>query len=244
VEDFLDPTPEELAAAQVAALRRQRIGSALQATGDRVLAPMGTSQLQNASAAEKLRAVLAGRRNRHYQKTPEELAALTALAAEREARAAKMGRPADPQALEIARLRAEGARLRNEGLRRRKLEHSDDERGQGASAHAAERARGLRHRRAAARPAVQRVRDERQLGLAAKANRMATEALGLQDTDAAEYEAKAAPVRQGVGTILESGKLAAGDEAKYKNMLPRRRGLARGGGEKEGVEGVLHYCAA
>jgi hypothetical protein len=220
VDDFLDPTPEELAAAQVAALRRQRIGSALQATGDRVLAPMGASQLQNASAAEKLRAVLAGRRNSHYQKTPEELAALTALAAEREARAAKMGRPADPQALEIARLRAEGVRLRNETARR-KLEHSETNEGKALPP---TQLNELAQFDTAEQQVDQLFNDFETSGgsgLGAKANRMATEALGLQDTDAAEYEAGAAPVRQGVGTILEGGKLAAGDEAKYKNMMPR-----------------------
>lgn len=58
-------------------------------------------------------------------------------------------------------------------------------------------------------------------GLGAKANKAITDALDLQDTKAAQFEGASAPVRQGVGTILEGGKLAAGDEVKYKNMLPR-----------------------
>lgn len=58
-------------------------------------------------------------------------------------------------------------------------------------------------------------------GLGAKVNQAVTDALGLQSTDAARFEGASAPVRQGVGTILEGGKLAAGDEAKYKNMLPK-----------------------
>lgn len=58
-------------------------------------------------------------------------------------------------------------------------------------------------------------------GFGAKLNQAATQAFGLQGTDAARFEGASAPARQGVGTILEGGKLAAGDEAKYKNMLPR-----------------------
>lgn len=58
-------------------------------------------------------------------------------------------------------------------------------------------------------------------GAGARANQFVTDALGLQGTDAARFEGASAPVRQGVGTILEGGKLAAGDEGKYKNMLPR-----------------------
>jgi hypothetical protein len=60
-----------------------------------------------------------------------------------------------------------------------------------------------------------------QAGLGGKVGGIATEKLGLQGTEAAKYEAAAAAVRQGVGKILEGGKLAAGDEAKYKNMLPK-----------------------
>lgn len=59
-----------------------------------------------------------------------------------------------------------------------------------------------------------------QSGALAKAGARATNMLGLQNTDAAAYNAKAAPVRQAVGTILEGGKMAAGDEEKYRKMLP------------------------
>jgi hypothetical protein len=50
---------------------------------------------------------------------------------------------------------------------------------------------------------------------------LATEKLDLQNTDAAKYAARARIVQQGVGKILEGGKLAAGDERKYKEMLPK-----------------------
>lgn len=66
-----------------------------------------------------------------------------------------------------------------------------------------------------------KARKENISGLGARANQVVTDALGLQGTDAARFEGASAPVRQGVGTILEGGKLAAGDEAKYKNMLPK-----------------------
>lgn len=47
-----------------------------------------------------------------------------------------------------------------------------------------------------------------------------TKALGLQDTDAAKYNADVMRVNQAVGKILEGGKLAAGDEEKYRRMQP------------------------
>ncbi len=56
-------------------------------------------------------------------------------------------------------------------------------------------------------------------GMSGKLGDKVTKLLGLQDTDSAEFEAVASRVRQAVGKILEGGKLAAGDEAKYRNML-------------------------
>lgn len=53
----------------------------------------------------------------------------------------------------------------------------------------------------------------------AKASAFFTELLGLQFTDAAEFNAERERVQQGVGKILEGGKLAAGDETKYRRML-------------------------
>jgi hypothetical protein len=54
-----------------------------------------------------------------------------------------------------------------------------------------------------------------------KASSALTGALGLQGTDAAEYTAAARATMQGVGKILEGGKLQAGDEIKYTKMLPQ-----------------------
>ena len=48
-----------------------------------------------------------------------------------------------------------------------------------------------------------------------------TKLLGLQGTDAAKFNAEKKTTAQGVGTIIEGGKLAAGDEPKYDEMLPR-----------------------
>lgn len=48
-----------------------------------------------------------------------------------------------------------------------------------------------------------------------------TDAFGLRGTDAAEYQAAALRAMQAAGSILEGGKLAAGDELKYRRMLPR-----------------------
>ena len=58
-------------------------------------------------------------------------------------------------------------------------------------------------------------------GLAGRAGAFATSTLGLTDTDAARYAARARIVQQGIGKILEGGKLAAGDELKYREMLPK-----------------------
>jgi hypothetical protein len=55
----------------------------------------------------------------------------------------------------------------------------------------------------------------------AKAGSIATGLLGLQGTDAADFNASAILSMQSVGKILEGGKLAAGDETKYKQMLLR-----------------------
>lgn len=57
-------------------------------------------------------------------------------------------------------------------------------------------------------------------GPMARASGVATEALGLSGTDAAKYQAAALRGMQGVGKIMEGGKLAAGDETKYRRMLP------------------------
>lgn len=58
-------------------------------------------------------------------------------------------------------------------------------------------------------------------GLAGKAGTAATNALGLQNTDSAEYNAAALRAMQAAGKILEGGKLAAGDEVKYRKLLPQ-----------------------
>lgn len=55
----------------------------------------------------------------------------------------------------------------------------------------------------------------------AKVGSFFTGLLGLQGTDAAAYNAAAMLAMQGVGKIMEGGKLAAGDEMKYRAMLPR-----------------------
>lgn len=48
-----------------------------------------------------------------------------------------------------------------------------------------------------------------------------TDVLGLRFTDSAEYNAAAKRTMQAAGKILEGGKLAAGDEVKYVQLLPR-----------------------
>lgn len=58
-------------------------------------------------------------------------------------------------------------------------------------------------------------------GFAGKAGAAATNLLGLQNTDAAEFDASALQAMQAAGKILEEGKLQGADEVKYKKMLPR-----------------------
>ena len=58
-------------------------------------------------------------------------------------------------------------------------------------------------------------------GVLAKYSGKATDMFDLQGTDAAEYKAAALRGMQGVGKIMEGGKLATSDEDKYRRMLPR-----------------------
>jgi hypothetical protein len=57
-------------------------------------------------------------------------------------------------------------------------------------------------------------------GYWAKIKAKGSEALGMQGTDAALYASEAKRAMQGVGKILEGGKLAAGDELKYRALMP------------------------
>jgi hypothetical protein len=63
--------------------------------------------------------------------------------------------------------------------------------------------------------------EHEQGGALGKLKAKMTEALGLQGTEAANYDADVRRVNQAVGKILEGGKLAAGDEVKYRAMQPR-----------------------
>lgn len=61
------------------------------------------------------------------------------------------------------------------------------------------------------------------LGMGGSSGRAAgavTDALDLKGTDAAEYNAAVTLAMQAAGKIIEGGKLAAGDEAKYRRMMP------------------------
>jgi hypothetical protein len=59
-------------------------------------------------------------------------------------------------------------------------------------------------------------------GLAAKASNLLPEFVGRAlGTDVAQYNGDALLAMQAVGKIMEGGKLAQGDEAKYKSMLPK-----------------------
>ena len=59
-------------------------------------------------------------------------------------------------------------------------------------------------------------------GKLAKASAMLPDFVGRGlGTDVADYNAQALQAMQAVGKIMEGGKLAAGDEDKYKRMLPR-----------------------
>lgn len=58
-------------------------------------------------------------------------------------------------------------------------------------------------------------------GASGRVSGAATKLFNLQGTDAAKFYAAAKLAMQGVGKIMEGGKLAAGDEAKYEAMLPK-----------------------
>ena len=58
-------------------------------------------------------------------------------------------------------------------------------------------------------------------GASGRAAGAVTDALNLQGTDAAEYRAAAQLAQQAAGKIVEGGKLAAGDELKYRKMMPQ-----------------------
>ncbi len=70
-------------------------------------------------------------------------------------------------------------------------------------------------------PLGQKFKDLEMSGPMAKVSGKLTDALDLQGTDAAEYKAAALRAMQGVGKIMEGGKLATSDEDKYRRMLPR-----------------------
>jgi hypothetical protein len=72
-------------------------------------------------------------------------------------------------------------------------------------------------------------------GMAAKG----AEVLGMKGTESAAYLADARRAMQAVGTILEGGKLAAGDEMKYRKMLPEP-GDSLANAERK-VEGLKKY---
>lgn len=58
-------------------------------------------------------------------------------------------------------------------------------------------------------------------GLKGRVGGAVTGALNLQGTDTAEYNAAALLAMQAAGKIVEGGKLAAGDEVKYRKMMPQ-----------------------
>lgn len=58
-------------------------------------------------------------------------------------------------------------------------------------------------------------------GPLAKASGAVSDTLGITSTDAAVYLNKAKQAQQIVGKILEGGKLAEGDERKYKGLIPQ-----------------------
>lgn len=63
---------------------------------------------------------------------------------------------------------------------------------------------------------------EKGSGASARVSNLLPDAVGRAlGTDVAEYNAQALQVMQSVGKIMEGGKLAAGDEDKYKRMLPK-----------------------
>lgn len=58
-------------------------------------------------------------------------------------------------------------------------------------------------------------------GMGGRVGGALTDVTGARWTDSAEYQAAAKLAMQAAGKIMEGGKLAAGDEAKYAAMLPR-----------------------
>lgn len=72
-------------------------------------------------------------------------------------------------------------------------------------------------------------------GMAAKG----AEVFGMKGAESAAYMADARRAMQAVGTILEGGKLAAGDELKYRKMLPEP-GDSLANAERK-VEGLKKY---
>ncbi len=104
-------------------------------------------------------------------------------------------------------------------------------------------AEGLGDSTAAAMEAEKTLDSFNRLGMAgavAKMSGAATDALDLRSTDAAQYLAEIRPAIQAVGTILEGGKLAAGDEVKYRKMFPQAGDTPQQAAAKvEGIKRIL-----
>lgn len=150
------------------------------------------------------------------QKSEEELSYLQAKADYLSAQAAGMGH--DP----TKSLKTENLKLQNKKLER-SLNNAATKEGAGKQLPAAtlDELAGIDTATKQLDGLLETFTRTNQGGISGKAGGALTRALGLQGTSAAEYEGAASSVRQGVGKILEGGKLAAGDEVKYKNMLPK-----------------------
>lgn len=224
------PSERERNAALVAALRRQKAAGGLGLlTGDRVLSNFGAAQLQGAQAGEALQ-------ERRADRAGDARARVLQLAlSERDKAATRAHQKAVDEATAKERAidndRAErglAATAENNRLMR-VLAFGKDARAEAKAAKGKDlpptTVEGLADL-PVAQEALDRLGDSftsLEMGSTqARASNMLPTAVGRAlGTDVSKFQSEALLAMQGVGKIMEGGKLAAGDEVKYRAMLPQ-----------------------
>lgn len=219
LQGLQDPTAEEKQAALARALSRQRaVGNLGLLTGDRVLAGFGQAQVAQAGQGE---AGLSDNRRQTLQ---------MALAAQaRDAGMRQQAAELEAQGKEKEASRAFMVGENEKDRANARLVQSLKRRGGGGAAPGRDLPATTVLELADVPTAIQQVSSLsdsfKKYGMdstSAKLSNMLPNALGSAfGTDVSKFQSDALLAMQGVGKIMEGGKLAAGDEAKYRSMLPK-----------------------
>jgi hypothetical protein len=214
--------PPDKQAALLAALRRQRAAGNLgMLTGDPVLGNFGASQVRQAEIGDALqgREMQMAEANRLNEERTR--AYMESVRAATEAQAGRGQRDDERLALEREREARKAAEAKAKASALPRTRAAGAPKGKTLPTTTIEGLAELPTAEAQVDALVETFNRLNMGGAGAKMGSAATDMLGLQSTDSAEYNAAAKLAMQAAGKILEGGKLAAGDEVKYKAMLPR-----------------------